>query len=125
MTDIFIDPITHDISLVNNEMRLVGTEEEATRQRLVITLNAYRGEWQFNINYGVPYLANTNNPIQLLGKSNIDLLDLEIKEAILNTEGVTSLDSYTSVFDKARRTVDITFSASTEKGELISITITI
>ena len=122
MADIYIDPISHDISLVNNRMVLVSTEEEATRQRLVITLRAYKGEWQFNINYGIPYLKNDNNPIQLLGKSSVDLLDLEIKQAILNTDGVVSLDSFTSVFDKAQRTVEINFTAVTESGELISVT---
>ena len=122
MADIYIDPISHDISLVNNRMVLVSTEEEATRQRLVITLRAYKGEWQFNINYGIPYLKNDNNPIQLLGKSSVDLLDLEIKQAILNTDGVVSLDSFTSVFDKAQRTVEINFAAVTESGELISVT---
>ena len=122
MADIYIDPISHDIPLVNNRMVLVSTEEEATRQRLVITLRAYKGEWQFNINYGVPYLKNDNNPVQLLGKSSVDLLDLEIKQAILNTDGVVSLDSFTSVFDKAQRTVEINFAAVTESGELISVT---
>ena len=125
MADIYIDPISHDIPLVNNRMVLVSTEEEATRQRLVITLRAYKGEWQFNINYGVPYLKNDNNPVQLLGKSSVDLLDLEIKQAILNTRGVVSLDSFTSVFDKAQRTVEINFAAETESGKLIAVTTSI
>jgi hypothetical protein len=125
MADIYIDPLTHDISLVNNRMVLVSTEEESTRQRLVITLKTFKGEWDFNINYGVPYLKNENNPVQLLGKSNKDLLDLEIKQAILNTDGVVSLNTFTSVFDKAQRTVELDFTAVTENGELISVTTTI
>lgn len=125
MADIYIDPLTHDISLVDNRMMLVDTEEEATRQRLVITLKTFRGEWDFNIEAGVPYLKNENNAVQLLGKSNKDLLDLEIKQAILNTEGVVSLNTFDSVFDKAQRTVEIDFTASTDSGEIISVTTTI
>ncbi len=125
MSDIYIDTISHDLSLVNNRMMLVATEQEATRQRVVITLNTYRGEWAFNTLAGVPYLKNDNNHIQLLGKGDKNLLDIEVKQAILDTEGVVSLDSFTSVFDKAQRTVEIKFSATTETGELIQVTTTI
>ena len=125
MSDIYIDPISHDISLANNRMILVGTEEEATRQRVVITLKVYKGEWAFNTQYGVPYLKNDENPIQLLGKSSVDLLDLEIKQAILNTKGIVNLTSFTSVFDKAQRTVEINFTAETESGKLIAVTTSI
>lgn len=125
MADIYIDPLTHDISLVDNRMALVSTEEDATRQRVIITLRAFKGEWDFNINFGIPYLENENNPTQLLGKAGKDLLDTEIRQAVLNTEGVVSLNSFTSVYNKAQRTVDIDFTAKTENGELISVTTTI
>ena len=88
MVDIYIDPITNDIDLTNNTIRLTKSVEELTRQQVSITLNAFRGEWRFNIDFGVPYLANDNNQTQLLGAGdNTNLLDLAIKDAILSNEG--------------------------------------
>ena len=106
-------------------MRLLPTKQESTRQKVSITLKTFRGEWLFNINAGVPYLANDNNDVQLLDKGQKSLLDLEIKQAILSTEGVVSLQSFTSVFSDSERAVDVSFSAVTEEGGLIALTTTI
>ena len=83
MTDIFLDPLTNDIDLVNNVMRLTANTEELSRQRVQIWLGIFKGEWFFNIVAGIPYLANDNNPVQLLGVgTNKDAFDREIKEGI-------------------------------------------
>ncbi len=126
MTDIYLDPTTGDIDLTNNTMRLTQTVEELTRQRLSITLQAYKGEWIFNILFGVPYLKNDNNPTQLLGKGTQGLLDVELKRVILNTEGVLSLDEYESSLNQTTREFFVAFKATTEEGPIVfSDTLTI
>ena len=122
--DIHIDPLTQDIELTNSQLFSITEKEVSTRQRLDITLNAFRGEWNFNINFGIPYLKNANNSVQLLEKGNEDILDLEIKSAILNTEGIVGIESYQSVLD-SDRVATITFSAVTESGEIIESSATI
>lgn len=124
MTDIALDFITYDLEIVGNRLSLITTEEVATKQRLLITLKAFKGEWLFNVDFGVSYLANDNNTIQLLGKSSKSLLDLHIKQAIINTEGITSLESYTSSLS-TDRTVAVDFRAVTNSGDIIAITTTI
>lgn len=121
MSDIYIDPLTHDISLLNNQIILISSDEDATRQRLDITLNAFRGEWAFDVGYGVPYLKNDYNNIQLLGKGSKNLLDLEMKQAIINTDGVVSLESFSSVVD-AERHIKVSFRVVTEDGSSVSVT---
>jgi hypothetical protein len=125
MQDIYLNPLTHDLDLQNEQMRYITTQDEATRQRLAITLSAFKGEWFANILYGVPYLKNDNNPIELLGKGHKDLLDTEIQRTILETEGVTGMSSFSSLEDKSSRQVTITFSATTTNESIIELTVVI
>jgi hypothetical protein len=121
MTDIFLNPLTNDIDLVNNEMRLTTTVQELTRQRVQIWLGIFRGEWFANVLAGIPYLANDNNPVQLLGVTSKDTFDLAIKTGITTRSGIVELLSYSSTLDKASRQISISFEASTDTGEIVSI----
>lgn len=120
--DIYLDPITNDIALVNGVMRLTTNKEESSRQQILITLKTNLGEWVFNILAGIPFLANGNNPIQLLGAgNNKGLIDTLIKEAILSRENITQIISYTSDVDKVKRTMSVSFVAQTNSGEVVSV----
>jgi len=119
--DIYIDPLTNDLAIERGRLRLTTNDGEVTRQRINITLNTFRGEWDFNINYGIPWLENANNTVQVLGKTSKNILDYEIKSAILNTEHVRSLVSYTSVVDPYERKATINFSADMEDETTITI----
>lgn len=125
MTDIYLDPISNDIYLENNLARLTEKEEELIRQKLLITISTFRGEWGFNINFGIPYIANENNPVQIMGKGNKRLLDILLRAAILNTEGVESFVNYSSIQDPQLRSVTINFSVNTDSGNIVSVTGTI
>lgn len=122
MTDIFIDPLTGDIDLTNNVMRLTVSIEELSRQRVQIWLNLFKGEWFANITAGIPYLANDNNPEQLLGTTTKDVFDLAIKTGITTRPGIVEIVSYTSSLDNPTRTLTINFEATTETGEIVRVT---
>jgi len=120
MVDIFIDPLTHDISLEDNQMRLTASVEELTRQKVAVTLLAFRGEWFANQTYGVPYLQQGTNTLQLLGKTNKNIADTEIKDAILTRDGVVSITKYESSLDSQRNLI-VSAEVLTETGETVTI----
>lgn len=121
MSDIYLNPTTYDLDIINGEFRLCASLEELTPQKVYITLNMNKGNWKFNINQGVAWLANENNPIQLLGKKPKGVIDSAIKQAVLNTEGVIRIDEYSSYASPSDRVLNVDITFETEEG---SITIT-
>lgn len=120
--DIYLDPQTGDIALENNVMRLTQNIQESSRQQVAISLGTFKGEWLFNILAGIPWLANDNNPIQLLGKDgNKNLIDMFIKEDILNRENITEILSYSSEVNIASREMSVSFQCLTNFGEVITV----
>lgn len=120
--DLYINPFTGDIDLTNNVMRLTRNKEESARQQISITLQSYKGEWLFNIDFGISWLANDNNPLQLLGAgNNKGLIDTLIKEAILSRENVIEILTYSSSLDNNSRAMNVSFSAKTDSGEVIFV----
>lgn len=120
--DIYIDPTLGDLFLENGQLRLTNTQEEATRQYTQQFLAGFRGELFWDLDFGVPWLKNDNNPVQILGKqSDKRFVDVQIKEAILGREGIVQITSYNSVWDRANRTLTVSFTAETVSGEPISV----
>ena len=122
MVDIYLNPLSNDIDLTSNTMRLTENTQENTRQRVVIVLNTNKGEWDFNISFGVPWLKNENNNIQLLGKTSKNIIDSAIKKAVLTREGIVSISEYSSTLDKITRVLTVNLKAITESGEIITLT---
>lgn len=118
MTDIYINPITGDLDLVNGAFRLCETKAELARQEIYIALNVNRGTWKFNINYGAPWLSNTYNQTQLLGKIPIGVLDGQIKNLILSQDYVTSISEYDSTLSPSTRQLIIDFKITTPEGPI-------
>jgi hypothetical protein len=117
--DFYIDPKTGDLDLTNNIIRKTQSIEELCRQQVEIALRAFRGEWKFNILFGTPYLKNDNNGLQILGKVDKRIVDAEIKSVIVGREHIVKLLDYTSTLDMNTRQLSISFTASTESGEII------
>lgn len=120
-TDIYLDPTTDDIDLTNKSIRLTENIEESSRQQVLIDLSTFQGEWFANIVAGIPYLANDDNPIQLMGQTETTNFDIYIKGSILARENITSLDSYESSFDRQERTLTVSFTAITATGEVVTV----
>ena len=119
--DIYLDPLTGDIDLTNNTMRLTETIPESSRQQVLIDLSTFKGEWYANILAGIPYLVNDYNPVQLLGTADKVTFDIEIKGSILSRENIASLASYESIFNKQERTLTVSFEAITNTGEEVVV----
>ena len=67
--DFLLDDTTGDLAFVSNTFIPVPDIQTLSKQQVEISLSTYQGEWVFDILAGVPWLANDNNPIQLLSKS--------------------------------------------------------
>jgi hypothetical protein len=118
MTDIYLNPATNDIDLTNNTMRLTANNGELIRQKILITLQTFRGEWAANTQFGVPWMKNKNNSIQLLGPSDKDTVDSYVKAAVEGVDGVNDFITYYSTRDRQTREMDITFLVDTDEGEI-------
>lgn len=119
--DIFLNPQENDLQITNGQINLTETQEEFTRQSTSIYLSGFRGEYFADINAFLPWLANDNNPIQLLGKTDKRLIDTFIKQGILGREGIVRIDSYSSFVDKPTRKMTVSFTATTESGSPIVV----
>lgn len=123
--DIFLDPLTNDIQLVNGSMRVTQSIEESSRQQVLITLSAFKGEWLYDINFGIPYLENDNNSVKTLGVLNKSFLDSIIQNEVLARENINKIINYESTLDKTSGVLSVTLKAETNAGDVVSIITTI
>lgn len=91
---------------------------EAVAQAIKTRLLLFLGEWFLNVDDGTPYLQG------ILGKHDDETRDLIIRNRILNTEDVTSIESYEAIFNAENRTTSISVIVNTIYGQsnLIEVT---
>jgi len=123
--DIFLDPLTNDIQLFNGSMRVTQNIEESSRQQVLITLSAFKGEWLYDINFGIPYIENDNNSVKTLGVLNKSFLDSVIQNEVLARENIIKIITYTSTLDKTTGVLSVTLRAETNTGDVVSISTTV
>lgn len=108
--DIFV--YAGKIRRVNNGAQVI----QHVRSRLLM----YYGEWFLDITAGVPYFEAI-----FVKPANLAVAESIIKETIINTPGIASLDSFYMDYVKTSRRLDITFGATTEQGDAINSTVNI
>jgi hypothetical protein len=106
-----------DIDLTNNTMTLTKTIEQSSYQQVLITLRTFKGEWFANVGFGIPYLKNNNNNIQILGEETQRFADTMLKAGVRSNENIRDIENYESVFDKARGSLNVSFTAITNTGD--------
>lgn len=113
MTTIGLDPVTHDLAVVNNQLQMLSNADEVT-QNLRTRLKMFLGEWFLDLFKGVPYRE------EILGKGNSDArIGAAIKKVILETPGVIQLMSYSQTIDAAARKLSVEFRAQAADGAII------
>jgi len=100
-------------------MKLVSKKEDLVRQRVWIVLNVNRGEWEYDLTFGVPWIENKYNNLSILGKVPQAVLDAEIKRAITTREGVKSIAAYNNKVVNRKGFPEI--SITTDTGEILKI----
>lgn len=125
MADINFDRITNDILL--NDGDLAFTQDfvdaslavsEGIRQDLIARLYTFQGEYfldESGAGYGSPWYQQilTVKPLPL------EQADKVVRRIILGTNGVASVEQILFNFDRSDRSLDITFVAKTDAGQLI------
>lgn len=87
-----------DLAIVNGDLAFVTDHQTDVRQRVLITLRAWRGEWILNTQFGIPYLQEI---FQKVG--NQDIVDSFFIDAALAVDGVLEIVNFRSEFDSVRR----------------------
>lgn len=102
-----------DLGLNGDDFQLVEEEFVSIRQRIIIKIRTYMGEWFLNQNEGVPYYQS------IVGKNRSkETIDAIFKRAILTVDGVKSLVYFRSNITAQREYV-VQFQAETDEGYLI------
>lgn len=81
-------------------------------QAIRVRIQMFKGEWFLNLDEGVPYYED------LLGQRyNEATVRKAFRAAIMATPGVLALDTFTTIFDAATRTVTVSWVATTTFGD--------
>lgn len=102
----------NDIFLSGNRIS-VNSDSEQVAQSVRSRLLFYQGEWFLDLTAGVPYFQ------QIFQKpAQIATAESALKSEILKTEGLNSLTSFSSSFDRQTRQLSVSFTANTIYGEI-------
>lgn len=118
MTDLLLDNSTKDLVIDDGDLTLIPTLEQEALQAVTTTLNTFRGEWFMNISYGVPWLANENNPIQLLGSKDKVEFDSFVRQSITSNPEIVSIITYDSLLYTNAAQMQISATLETEVGPI-------
>ena len=86
---------------------------EAVAQAVVTRLRLLSGEWFLDLTEGTPYVPS------VFGKHTAGSYDLVVRERILDTQGVTAITAYESIFDGETRTLTVNVTIDTVYGSAI------
>jgi len=79
---------------------------QAAKTRLLLWL----GEWFLNTNDGTPYMTG------ILGKHPKSTADATIRNRVINTQGMVSIENYQSEIDPDTRSLSVTMNINTIYG---------
>lgn len=116
MSDIAMDIQTGDILITNSRLSLIQDPIEVMRQKLKIRLQTFREEWFLNLGVGLPYFQEF-----FVKGTPKDLVDITLRDYILDTEGVVEITSFESTFNDATRKYSLSFGVTIPNGQELNI----
>ena len=117
--DFFMNEATDDWDLDNGTtIRLCNTQQELIRQRILINLRFFLGEWFANTAIGVPYFRS------VFGKDTKQATDTIFRETIKAVPGVLKITQFVSSVDNERK-YTLTFSVTSEEGPINDIIVVV
>lgn len=109
--DFKLDKDTNDLIFVEQDLTFTSKKDEELGQRLKIRLNTFETEWFINQDYGIPYQQ------EIIGKArNKKDVDTIFLNEIREEEGVNSIESFSSTWDRNLRTYDLKVAVVTDDG---------
>lgn len=111
-TDIELDSVTGDLLLTNGDLTLVS-DIDAIGQHLKQRLSFFLGEWFLDNGAGVPYFQ-----LILVKNPNFALVETVLRNVVLETPGITVLNTFNFSFNARTRGLGIEVVAETINGTL-------
>jgi hypothetical protein len=99
-----------DYSFGNQQADFYVNTPDAVAQAVLTRLTLITGEWFLDTTEGTPWAT------EVLGKYTQGAYDIVLKERIVGTPGVQSLDAYTSALDRNARKLTVQASITTVYG---------
>lgn len=87
---------TDDYVFGRGNLEFLANTSEAVAQAIKTRLLLWTGQWFLDSDEGTDYLGG------ILGEGTLPIYDQVIKDRILGTQGVSSIDSYASFLDEKR-----------------------
>lgn len=112
--DIALSTSTHDLVFTNGELTIVSGLD-AIAQHVKIRLLFFRGEWELNLDEGVPYWTD----ILVIGP-DLRAIESLLRQVILGTPGITSIVSFSLEHDRTNRSLEAVFEAITTDGLVLT-----
>lgn len=106
-----------DMTFGSGQLNFYRDSPEAVAQAVMTTLKLWLGEWFIDQTVGVPYQQG------VLGTNKKTSIEPTIRNAILNTIGVQSIESFSIDIDANTRTTKINATINTVYGPAAIVTI--
>lgn len=117
--DLELDPLTHDLKLVAGDL-LIVRDLAAIRQEADCRLRFRLAEWFLDVTVGVPYLQSI-----LVKAPNLAAIRTVLRDEILLCVGIRSLTRLDLDYNASTRVLTVTWSATTDLGELVESEVTL
>lgn len=99
-----------DMAIGHGDADYLQDSPECVAQAVVTRLRLLRGEWFLDLSEGTPYVEG------VFGKHTKESYDFVIRQRVLETEGVTEIEDYESIFDGETRKLTVNIRINTVYG---------
>jgi len=112
MSDIKLDPETHDVFLDTNKI-LLTDDKETIEQKIKVKLLFLFKEWFLDVTEGIPYFDKI-----AVKKPQFSQIESLIRNTLLSVENVTEVQELILDFNASTRVLTITGIVLSSEGEL-------
>ena len=116
MRDFLLIPNMNDFYKEKGKTILTRTNIEYYQQKIRAVLSFQKGEWFTDATIGIPYIGS----FYLSKSEHRSLIISSIKSKILNIDGIDSIISFNTEYDKAKRKLMVSFVVKSSDNEEIT-----
>lgn len=116
MRDFLLIPNMNDFYKEKGKTILTRTNIEYYQQKIRAVLSFQKGEWFTDATIGIPYIGS----FDLSKSEHRSLIISSIKSKILNIDGIDSIISFNTEYDKAKRKLMVSFVVKSSDNEEIT-----
>lgn len=107
-----------DSTFLSGRSTFLVNSPAAVAQAVKTRLLLMTGEWFLDVTEGTPYAT------EIIGKGTTSTYDAAIRDRVLGTEGVVSIDAYSSNLNRSTRALSVNMTITTSFGvEKVAVTL--